>query len=399
MKGTEIEQLLVGVDDTYNPRDVIVDVIESLSHVDSIDFSALSSKPLVDLNVTDGYYLSILEIDLKFFLGNYPKLKKFYIEKLLEKDNVEYKRILLYKSLYSDTSLDSILNLTQHYKGVFILKNLSNYFGLTEDDIKQLVIDKVMKINSMETIKEAVTELGDIRKSINNYKSIKNSIKKTITEGLDEMIRFLMVGPGVVSPEATRTRCNKVMDLIKIWYKKPEDRDCIEKILDIKRKFITPSLTAGDSEEKSISQREEEIVTRSKELEEKIPADLREKYLPMYIERLRPETIERGDVAFLPIGPILHYCIVFKVVGEISFVLSITTSGEAKGFVGYQLERSRFFKGTALYTLHQVPTALVNRKFVMPYDNKAELGRIFTGCEEYLKTNVLKRTYNKRKKK
>lgn len=145
MKGTEIEQLLVGVDDTYNPRDVIVDVIESLSHVDSIDFSALSSKPLVDLNVTDGYYLSILEIDLKFFLGNYPKLKKFYIEKLLEKDNVEYKRILQYKSLYSDTSLDSILNLTQYYKGVFILKNLSNYFGLTEDDIKQLVIDKVMK--------------------------------------------------------------------------------------------------------------------------------------------------------------------------------------------------------------------------------------------------------------
>lgn len=145
MKGTEIEQLLVGVDDTYNPRDVIVDVIESLSHVDSIDFSALSSKPLVDLNVTDGYYLSILEIDLKFFLGNYPKLKKIYIEKLLEKDNVEYKRILQYKSLYSDTSLDSILNLTQYYKGVFILKNLSNYFGLTEDDIKQLVIDKVMK--------------------------------------------------------------------------------------------------------------------------------------------------------------------------------------------------------------------------------------------------------------
>lgn len=145
MKGTEIEQLLVGVDDTYNPRDVIVDVIESLSHVDSIDFSALSSKPLVDLNVTDGYYLSILEIDLKFFLGNYPKLKKFYIEKLLEKDNVEYKRILQYKSLYSDTSLDSIFNLTQYYKGVFILKNLSNYFGLTKDDIKQLVIDKVMK--------------------------------------------------------------------------------------------------------------------------------------------------------------------------------------------------------------------------------------------------------------
>lgn len=251
----------------------------------------------------------------------------------------------------------------------------------------------------METIKEAVTEIGDIRKSISDYKNIKNSIKKVITEGLDEIIRFLTVGPGVVSPEATRTRCNKIVDLIKIWYKNPEDRDCVERILDVKRKFITPSLTAGESEEKSISQRKEEIVTRSKELEEKIPADLREKYLPMYIERLRPETIERGDVAFLPIGPILHYCIVFKVVGEISFVLSITTSGEAKGFVGYQLKRSRFFKGTALYTLHQVPTALVNRKFVMPYDNKAELGRIFTGCEEYLKTNVLKRTYNKRKKK
>lgn len=246
----------------------------------------------------------------------------------------------------------------------------------------------------METIKEAITELGNIRKSVNDYKSIKNSIKKTITEGLDEMIRFLMVGPGVVSPEATRTRCNKVVDLVKIWYR---DRDCVEKILDIKRRFISPALPAD--EEKPITQREEEVVTKSKELEEKIPADLREKYLPMYIERLRPETVERGDVAFLPIGPILHYCIVFKVVGEISFVLSITTSGEAKGFVGYQLEKSRFFKGTAMYTLHQVPTALVTRKFVMPYDNKAELGRIFSGCEDYLKTNVLKRTYTKRKKK
>lgn len=252
----------------------------------------------------------------------------------------------------------------------------------------------------METIKEAITELGDIRRSVNNYKNIKNSIKKSITEGLDEIIRFLMVGPGIVSPEATRTRCNKIVDLIKVWYKNPESRECIEKILDIKRKFISPTLTAEESEEKSsISHREEEIVTRSKELEDKIPADLREKYLPMYIERLRPETVERGDVAFLPIGPILHYCIVFKVVGDISFVLSITTSGEAKGFIGYQLEKSRFFKGTAMYTLHQVPTALVNRKFVMPYDNKAELGKILSGCEDYLKTNVLKRTYNKRKKK
>jgi hypothetical protein len=121
----------------------------------------------------------------------------------------------------------------------------------------------------METIKEAVTEIGDIRKSISNYKNIKNSIKKVITEGLDEIIRFLTVGPGVVSPEATRTRCNKIVDLIKIWYKNPEDRDCVERILDVKRKFITPSLTAGDSEEKSISQREEEIVTRSKELKRK----------------------------------------------------------------------------------------------------------------------------------
>lgn len=32
----------------------------------------------------------------------------------------------------------------------------------------------------METIKEAVTELGDIRKSINNYKSIKTVLRRQL---------------------------------------------------------------------------------------------------------------------------------------------------------------------------------------------------------------------------
>lgn len=147
MKGTEIEQLLVGVDDSYNPKDVIINIIESFSYASSIDFSALSNKTLTDMRTVDGYYLSIFGIDFKFFLKNYPKLKEFYIEKLLEKDNVEYKRLISYKSIYgSETSLEGIFKSTQHtYKGVFILKSLKDYFELTEDDIKQLIKDKVMK--------------------------------------------------------------------------------------------------------------------------------------------------------------------------------------------------------------------------------------------------------------
>lgn len=247
----------------------------------------------------------------------------------------------------------------------------------------------------METIKDAISELGDIRKDINTQKNIKNEIKKKLLENLDEIIRFLVVGPGVVSPETTRTRCNRVIDLVKVWYKSPESGSIMEKILEVKKKYVVVSIP--ESEEKEFSDLEREVMTKTKELEDKISPELREKYLPLYIERLRPNSIERGDVAFLPIGPILHYCIVFKVIGDISFVVSITTN-TTEDFIGYKLEKSRFFKGTAVYALHQVPTALVMRKFVMPYDNKSELIKILSECENYIKSNILKRTYRRKKK-
>lgn len=258
----------------------------------------------------------------------------------------------------------------------------------------------------METIKVAISELGEVRKILSDFKNVRNEIKKRTLENLDEIIRFLTVGPGVVSPELTRTRCNKVVDLIKIWFKShPNQGSMMEKVLDVKRKYVTtlipdlsttPSSPLIEEEDSEISDIEREVINKSKELGSKISPELREKFLPLYIERLRPDTIERGDVAFLPIGPILHYCIVFKVVGDTSFVISITTNSE--DFVGYKLEKSRFFKGTAIYALHQVPTALVNRKFVMPYDSRSELNKILSGCEEYLKSNVLKRNYRRKKK-
>lgn len=77
-------------------------------------------------------------------------------------------------------------------------------------------------------------------------------------------------------------------------------------------------------------------------------------------------------------------------------LISLTTDPES--FVGYKIEKSRFFKGTAIYAIHQVPTALVMRKFVMPYDSKSELNKILSGCEDYFKTNILKRTYKRKKK-
>ncbi len=252
----------------------------------------------------------------------------------------------------------------------------------------------------METFKDAISELGGIRKTLNDLKNIKSEIKKRILENLDEVIRFLIVGPGVVSPEMTRTRCNRVVDLLKVWYKSSDSSSMIEKILEVKKKYVVVCIPTDTPEqppeEREVCSLEKEVINKSKELEDKISPELREKYLPLYIERLRPSKIEKGDVAFLPIGPILHYCIVFKVVDDVSFVISLTTDPES--FVGYKIEKSRFFKGTAIYAIHQVPTALVMRKFVMPYDSKSELNKILSGCEDYFKTNILKRTYKRKKK-
>lgn len=252
----------------------------------------------------------------------------------------------------------------------------------------------------METIKAVISELGAIRKSLSEYKNVKNGIKKKVLENLDEINRFLLIGPGVVSPELTRTRCNKVVDLIKVWYRSLQDYNSImEKIIDIKKTFVTPlvisELNPSSEKENNIVEEVKRDNTTEESSEEPIVSQ-KQVTLPSYVEKLRPDNIIKGDVAFLPIGPVLHYCIVVKSVGNYSFVIPITSN--LTDFVGYVIEKSRFFKGMAIFTIVQVPTSLVKRKFVMPYDNKTELSNILSECDKYLKENVLKRNYKRKKK-
>ena len=106
---------------------------------------------------------------------------------------------------------------------------------------------------------------------------------------------------------------------------------------------------------------------------------------PNYTRKLFKDiSIVKGDVTFLPIGPCCHYCIVYKVVDNIAYVIPITTTPDI--FNGYSISKSRFWRGTAIYALYQFPIEIVIEKFTMPYDNKSELRSIFKSLESTFKS-------------
>lgn len=209
---------------------------------------------------------------------------------------------------------------------------------------------------------------------------LKNSIKCTIVNHLMYIDKFIQTGPGVISPAKVEEKLGIILDLSNIWVK---DSEFNEIFMNIKNTLMSEYLYPSISNKESIPETLEDEVH--------VP-----ELNPRYIERLRPKNVERLDVSYLPIGPVSHYCLVYKVVGDVSFVIPFTTSGSDQ-FIGYDIEKSRFWRGKAAFTLHQFPTSMVLSKFVMPYDHKLEANMIIKSCEKYIR-GLLPKERKKKKK-
>ena len=241
----------------------------------------------------------------------------------------------------------------------------------------------------MESTKDAISSFGDIRRKIEDLSNIKNNIKTSLLGNIDNIIRFLQVGAGIVSIDLVNRNITNLIGTSKVWIR---NKTLVKEITTISSDFKLKFLDDDIHLEETSSNKSENFISKSKIEKEVIDPT------PEYTKRIRPTELKLGDVVYLPVGPIQHYCIVKKVTKNTLFVIPITSN--TSDFIGYTIEKSRFFHGTAIYSIVQYPTDLALKKFVMPYDNKTELSNIIKGCENYLKENsVISKTYKKNKKK
>lgn len=234
--------------------------------------------------------------------------------------------------------------------------------------------------------------IDQLEKCINEIKSLslRNSIKARILTDLDFILRFLKTSPGIISPVKAEDKIYSVIANLKNpWCSKSIDSSIIkttEGILqDIKKSYI-------------------QLEEKPKKLDEVLldpVADVVDPVtvidtLPRRLSRLLVGVeIKKGDVALLPVGPCNHYCIIYKILGDITYVVPMTTTPGV--FTGYSLEKSRFFRGMAIFSIHQFPTSMVSSRLTMPYDNKSECNNIFRALEDTLR-GVLPKVKKKTKK-
>lgn len=249
----------------------------------------------------------------------------------------------------------------------------------------------------MENIK---TRVESFKRVVESYGKLKNSIKKNISEKLGETVRYLEMGPGVVSPERVSKYLSDVKSLIGVWVRDSEIlKDWYSEVEEI-RNVLFPCTSQPTElntflkedkkvefdkrmEKRDLSIKTGDAIKSMEESRAELP-EINRKYRSLF-----PEKLEKLDVCYLPIGVIPHYCIVYKVAGPITFVLSLT-SNKKEEFFGHVIKRSRFFKNsTAVFALNQIPTDLAMSMYVMPFDSKSEGNLIIRECTEYLNKTVL----------
>lgn len=216
-------------------------------------------------------------------------------------------------------------------------------------------------------INECVKDLKDVLKSI----TLKNSIKSTMINDLDYILRFTSSGIGVVSPTKAEEKAKELKDLAKVWISSESLKSSIEAIVD---KITRDHFLLADKKEEL--------------KEEKINSSIVSPSLPPgtvsnRLSKLKPCDIRRLDVSYLYIGPVPHYCLIYKVIKDITLVIPMTTDTE--NFEGFEIKKSRFWKGKAIYSINQFPTSVVKKGFVMPYDHRLEGNQIIKECEKFLK--------------
>ena len=202
---------------------------------------------------------------------------------------------------------------------------------------------------------------------------LRNTIKSDILNGLGFIKKFIESSPGVISPIKVSEKMKEVEGYLKVWIKKP---DLVEETKSIFSEITNRYIDISETKE------DKNVITS---VLDKKP--IKDSILPWHTKRLFSEVdIRRQDVAYLPIGPCNHYCLVYKVVGDKTYIIPITTDVDA--FDGYSIEKSRFFRGKAIFSLYQFPTSMVKDKFVLPYDHKSEANNIFKALEEFM-TSIL----------
>ena len=220
-------------------------------------------------------------------------------------------------------------------------------------------------------MEKLVEDIDNIILDIKGEK-IKNTIKTEIINNLDYVKLFITSSPGLISPSIVGDKINTTRQYLKVWVKGNNIYSTCDTIFsEIESRFINLQDTEEDKEEDSV----------------KIPEDYTSYTIPSRTKKLFSKDMEirRGDVSYLPVGPCRHYCIVYKIIDDTCLVLPITTSGGYLGF-GYDIEKSRFFKGTVLYSINQFPKSMVAEYFALPYDSVGEVRKIFKGFEEMMKS-------------
>lgn len=253
----------------------------------------------------------------------------------------------------------------------------------------------------MDNTKDAISSFGEIRKNVNELTNIRNSIKVSLLGNIDNIIRFLQVGAGIVSLDLVNKNVSNLIGTSKVWIKnKLLVKDIVTTSLEFKLKFLDDksdefncdflnSQQADGSNDNNVIEDKQSITTKkSKDTLDPIPE---------YVKRVRPSELKIGDVVYLFVGPIQHYCIVKKITKDTLFVIPITSN--VTDFIGYKIEKSRFFHGTAIFSVVQYPIDLAIKKFVIPYDNRTELLNIIKQCDNYLRDNNIISKAIKRKKK
>lgn len=168
----------------------------------------------------------------------------------------------------------------------------------------------------MDNTKDAISSFGEIRKNVNELTNIRNSIKVSLLGNIDNIIRFLQVGAGIVSLDLVNKNVSNLIGTSKVWIKnKLLVKDIVTTSLEFKLKFLDDksdefncdflnSQQADGSNDDNVIEDKQSITTKkSKDTLDPIPE---------YVKRVRPSELKIGDVVYLFVGPIQHYCIVKK---------------------------------------------------------------------------------------
>lgn len=244
---------------------------------------------------------------------------------------------------------------------------------------------------------EIFKEIENFKQRVEKNRFIRSNTRKSMFSGLNYLSKFLTSlssDDSTVSYSKTMNHIEELRELIGTWCRKDTKAFDILDEIEILYRDVVDIL--GEVIEKDDPKEEVSEIGEEKKKEEEedlvvIPPAAVLKSMPVYFTRLKPKSLEKYDVSYLPIGPINHYCIIAKIDKSNNSVFVIPITTDVKKFTGQMIEKSRFFQGKAVYSLHQLPYKLALSKFVMQYDNKGEVIQIIKNTFEHIRKNVMPR--------